>query len=157
MGDLSTDKVVACLKRVGAESRERKGGVSGITVEPAARALVNDLDRHPHAFVLACIAHRQTKADIAWSLPHAIRQTAGDFEFDTLRQLPKSKWAEVLGSSGHRLATEMGRLLPAAVRHIGDRYGGLPRVSGPMGAAGPPWPDGFWPLTVLVRRSPTWR
>ena len=56
MGDSSADKVVACLKRVGAESRERNGGVSGITVEPAARALVNDLDRHPHAFVLACIA-----------------------------------------------------------------------------------------------------
>ncbi len=74
--------------------------------------------------MLACIADRQTKADIAWSLPHAIRKTAGDFEFDTLRQLPKSKWAEVLGSSRHRLATEMGRLLPAAVRHIGDRYGG---------------------------------
>ena len=124
MGDSSANEVVACLKRVGAESRERKGGVSGITVEPDARDLVNALNRHPHAFVLACIADRQTKADIAWSLPHAIRKTAGDFEFDTLRQFPKSKWAEVLGSSGHRLATEMGRLLPAAVRHIGDRYGG---------------------------------
>jgi len=120
----SVDDVVTRLKRLGADWRARKRGVSGIDVEPAARALVNDLDGHPHAFVLACIADRQTKADIAWGLPHAIREAAGDFEFDTLRQLPASKWASVLASSGHRLATEMARLLPAAIRHIGGRYGG---------------------------------
>lgn len=49
VGYLSVDDVATCLKRFGAESRERKGGVSGINVEPAARALVNDLDGHPHA------------------------------------------------------------------------------------------------------------
>ena len=124
VGYSSVDDIVICLKRCGAEYRERKGGVSGINVEPAALALVNDLDGHPHAFVLACIADRQTKADIAWNLPHAIRRAVGDFEFDTLRQLKKSEWASVVASSGHRLATVMERLLPAAVRHIGDRYGG---------------------------------
>ncbi|WP_419939513.1 hypothetical protein [Candidatus Palauibacter sp.] len=30
----------------------------------------------------------------------------------------------MLASSGHRLGAEMARLLPAAIRHIGDRYGG---------------------------------
>ena len=124
VGYLSADEVVTLLKRFASESRERKGGVSGIHVEPAARALVNDLDGHPHAFVLACIADRQTIADIAWNLPHAIREAVGDFEFDTLRQLQKSEWAAVLASSGHRLATKMERLLPAAIRHIGDQYGG---------------------------------
>ena len=121
---LPVDDIVTCLKRLGAESREPKGGVGGIKVKPAARDLVNDLDGHPHAFVLACIADRQTPADIAWNLPHAIREAVGDFEFDTLRQLPKSKWASVLAASGHRLATKMESLLPAAIRHIGDRYGG---------------------------------
>ena len=122
--DLSVDRVVSCLKRFGAESLERKGGVSGINVAPAARALVNDIERYPHAFVLACIADRQTKSDIAWRLPHAIREAAKGFEVDTLRRLPKSAWASVLASSGHRLASEMERLLPAAIGHIGDRYGG---------------------------------
>lgn len=118
--DLSADDVVTCLKRCS----ERKGGISGIDVKPAALALVKDLDGHPHAFVLACIADRQTRGDIAWNLPHAIREAAGDFEFDTLKQLPKSKWAEVLASSGHWLGNDMGRLLPEAIRHIGDRYDG---------------------------------
>ena len=30
----------------------------------------------------------------------------------------------MLADSGHRLATKLERLLPAALRHIGDRYGG---------------------------------
>ncbi|WP_419939522.1 hypothetical protein [Candidatus Palauibacter sp.] len=54
-----------------------------------ARALVNDLERYPHAFVLACIADRQTKADIAWGLPYAIREAASGFDLDTLLRLPK--------------------------------------------------------------------
>ena len=124
LADLPVAQVVSRLKRLGAESLERDGGVSGINVEPAARALVNDLERYPHAFVLACIADRQTKADIAWSLPHAIREEAGGFELDTLLRLEEGVWASVLADSGHRLATKMAPLLIAAIRHIADRYGG---------------------------------
>lgn len=116
--------MVSRLKLFGAESIEREDGVSGIEVEPAARDLVNDLEGYPHAFVLACVADRQTKADIAWGLPYAIRETAGGFDVDTLLGLEKDTWASVLASSGHRLATKMEQLLPAAIRHIRDRYGG---------------------------------
>ena len=112
------------LKRFGKASRKPERGIAGITVERAALDLVNDLDRYPHAFVLACIADRQTKAEIAWSLPHTIRRAAGDFEFKTLAGLQESIWSSVLASSGHYLATKMVRLLPAAVRHIGDEYDG---------------------------------
>ncbi len=63
--------IISHLKQFGADSLEPGYGGSGINVEPAARDLVNDIEHYPHAFVLACIADRQTKADIAWSLPHA--------------------------------------------------------------------------------------
>ncbi len=121
---MTVDDIVSRLKRFGAESLEPGIGVSGIDVEPAARALVNDLERYPHAFVLACIADRQTKADIAWGLPHAIREAASGFDLDALLRLPEEEWASVLASSGHRLGTEMARLLPAAAWRIRDRYGG---------------------------------
>ena len=125
LADLPTNRIVSRLKRFGEDSLEPEPGVSGIpTVESAARALVNDLKRYPHAFVLACIADRQTQADIAWSLPHAIRKAAGDFEFQTLARLPRRVWSSVLERSGHRLATDMERLLPAAIQLIDDRYGG---------------------------------
>ena len=121
---MPVDDIVSRLKRFGADSIKREDGVSGIDVEPAARALVNDLERYPHAFVVACIADRQTKSDIAWSLPHLLREAAGGFDVDTLLELEKDKWTSVLVSSGHRLATQMERLLPAAIRHIRHRYGG---------------------------------
>ena len=135
---MPVDDIISRLKRFGEEEIKREDGVSGIKVGPAARALVNDIERYPHAFVLACIADRQTKSDIAWSLPHAIREAASGFEFDTLRRLPKSDWASVLASSGHRLGTQMERLLPAAIRHIRDRYcGDASRIwaNGSSGAA----------------------
>ncbi len=121
---MSVDQIVSRLKLFGAESIKREDGVSGINVEPAARDLVKDLERYPPAFVLACIANRQTKADIAWSLPHAIRKAARGFDVDTLLGLEKDTWTSVLASSGHRLATQMEQLLPAAIRHIRDKYGG---------------------------------
>ena len=122
--DVSVPQVISRLKRFGADSLERKGGVGGIDIEDDARALVNNLERYPHAFVLACIADRQTKADIAWRLPHLIHEAASGFEIDKLLRLTEREWASVLKSSGHRLATQMEQLLPASIRHIRDRYGG---------------------------------
>ncbi|MXW66227.1 MAG: iron-sulfur cluster loop [Gemmatimonadales bacterium] len=135
---MSVDQIVSRLKLFGAKSIEREEGVSGIDVEPAARDLVNDLERYPHAFVLACIADRQTKADIAWGLPHLIREAAGGFDINTLLGLEKDTWTSVLASSGHRLATKMEQLLPAAIRHIRDRYAGAASriwANGSSGAA----------------------
>ena len=34
-----------------------------------ANTLLNDLDHHPHAFVLACLVDRQDTAERAWMLP----------------------------------------------------------------------------------------
>lgn len=132
LGPLGGDSILAeidrtisrYLKRFGEDSLKQQRGISGITVERAALDLVNDLERYPHAFVLACIADRQTKAEIAWSLPHAICKAVGDLEFKTLAGLQGSVWSSVLGSSGHRLAAKMERLLPAAIRRIGDMYDG---------------------------------
>lgn len=121
---MPVDDIISRLKGLGTDSIKREYGVSGINVEDDARDLVNDLERYPHAFVLACIADRQTISDIAWGLPHAIRKAASGFKVDTLLGLEQSVWASVLKSSSHRLATQMERLLPAAIRHIRDGYGG---------------------------------
>lgn len=120
----AVDRIVSGLRRFGEDSIEGERGVSGINVDPAARALVEKIERYPHAFVLACIADRRTNADIAWSLPHLVREAAGGFDVDTLLALPENRWTAALASSGHPLATELTQRLPAALRHIRDRYGG---------------------------------
>lgn len=124
VADSPVGRIVSELKRCGRDSLELKDGISGIHIGAAAHALVNDLACHPHAFVIGCIADRKVDSDIAWRLPHEIREAAGDFEFETLLRLQKSVWSSVLASSGHPLASEMERVLPAAIRLIGDRYNG---------------------------------
>ena len=120
--DPPVGRIVSELKQVGEDALRQKDGISGIHIGADAHALVNDLARHPHAFVIGCIADRRVQADIAWRLPHKIREAAGDFSFETLLRLDKSVWSSVLASSGHPLASAMERVLPAAIRLIGDRY-----------------------------------
>ena len=122
--DPPAGRIVSELKRFGRDSLEQKDGISGIDIGAAALALVNDLARHPNTFVIGCIADRWGQSYIAWRLPHKIREAVGDFEFDTFFRLRKSVWSSVLASSGHRLASEMERGLPEAIRLIGDRYCG---------------------------------
>lgn len=122
--DSQSDRIVSQLKQFGDDSLEQKGSISGLDSGLASHALVNDLERYPHAFVLGCIADRQVKAAVAWRLPHLIREAAGDFEFETLAELPERVWSTALERSGHRLAREMQRLLPAAIQLIRERYRG---------------------------------
>lgn len=136
--DALADCIVSHLRQFGEESLRQNASIFSANIEPAADALVSDIERYPHAFVLGCVADRRVRAEIAWSLPLAIREAAGDFEFETLARLPKNTWSSVLESSGHRLANEMERLLPAAIEHIGDRYDGDAAkiwVAGSSGAA----------------------
>jgi hypothetical protein len=46
------------------------------TGNAAADNLLNDLDAHPHAFVLACVMGRQIKAEKAWVIPYRIADTS---------------------------------------------------------------------------------
>ena len=38
--------------------------------------LLNDLDNHPHAFVIACLMDQQSKAEQAW-LPQVLKRCTG--------------------------------------------------------------------------------
>ena len=121
--DALTSCIVSRLKRFGQDSLQQNTDMFG-KIEPAAHALVTDIERYPHAFVLACIADRRAPFKIAWGLPQRIREFAGGFEFERLARLPRSGWSSVLRSSGHPLANAMERFLPAAIEYIGYRYDG---------------------------------
>ena len=122
--DSLTDCIVSRLKRFGKDSLGQKGGVSGLKIGTSAHELVNDLEHYPHAFVLGCVADRRVNAEIAWGLPNLIREEAGDFNIETLERLSESAWSSALKRSGHPLAKEMRRLLPAAIQLIRYSYAG---------------------------------
>jgi endonuclease III len=90
---------------------------------PPADELLNDLDNHPHAFVIACILDRQVKAERAWIIPYRILEELGTFEFHQLRQLSLQEIGELLKGL-HRFPSEMSKNIHAALALIDKNYGG---------------------------------
>lgn len=92
----------------------------------AADELVKDLNGHPHAYVIACIMDRQYYAEKVWAIPYMLQQRLGSFEFPFLLQRSEGelKQAMLNPTKLHRYSNLMAASIYAAVRRIGDEYGG---------------------------------
>jgi len=93
---------------------------------PEADALLNDLERFPHAFVLACIMDRQVKAEKAWLIPYRIMEKIGGFSIDMLGALSKDEVNRLMTEPEplHRFATIMSANFFSAIQRIKRNYGG---------------------------------
>lgn len=96
------------------------------TEDDAADELLNDLQRHPHAFVLACIMDQQVPASKAWFVPYKLGQRLGSFEFEALAAWTEEEILEAMRrpTDLHRFPDRMGKFLYAAVRRIEAVYDG---------------------------------
>ena len=62
-----------------------------------ANTLLNDLENHPHAYVLGCIADFMVKAEGAWRVPYEMQQRLdGDLSIAALAGLSEQQLADVL-------------------------------------------------------------
>lgn len=93
---------------------------------PEADALINDLKRHPHVFVLGCIMDRQIKAEKAWRIPYEIHRRTATGSFRELAALSRTDIHEAMGDPPalHRLVNVMADNFYAAVRRIDTEYDG---------------------------------
>ena len=96
------------------------------TGEHEADELLNDLERMPHAFVLACVMDRQIKAELAWLIPYHFAQKLGSFEFRLLRELGHGRIEELMTKPAplHRFPSVMSECFYLGVELIGRTYGG---------------------------------
>ena len=96
------------------------------TPDSEANSLVNDLDDHPHAFVLACLMDRQIKAERAWQIPHDFMERTGSFDFGDLKvmSLKEVMAAFEMSPQLHRYSEIMAKVFFDGVRLIADRYQG---------------------------------
>jgi hypothetical protein len=78
------------LLGLGLEIFHAQKELNAFTKVPEADELLNDIDEHPHFFVLACIMDRQIKAERAWLIPYRIHKKIGDHSFQALSDLPLS-------------------------------------------------------------------
>lgn len=95
-------------------------------VPAAADELVKDLEGHPHAYVIACVMDRQVTAEKAWSIPYAMQQRLGSFEFPFLLEKSEQELEEAMlhPIPLHRFNAVMATSMHAAIHRISDEYGG---------------------------------
>ena len=102
-----------------------RGPVQFAKVGEADR-LLNDLDRHPHAFVIAFVMDRQVKAERAWLIPYAFAQKLGGFSMETLTRLSRAEIRDLMAEPAplHRFVETMSGHFWSAVQRIASDYAG---------------------------------
>jgi len=93
---------------------------------PEADALLNDLENHPHAFVLACIMDRQVKAEKAWVIPYRFAQKLGEFSIERLEKLSLREVNRIMSHPEplHRYIEIMSQLFHSGIQRIRGHYDG---------------------------------
>jgi hypothetical protein len=96
------------------------------TREPGADRLLNDLEDHPHAFLLASLGLRQIKPERAWLLPYLVRERLGSFEMEALTPLSEADWLALLRNVDRQNRTPVttARSMHRGVTRIEASYGG---------------------------------
>ncbi|MDI7268102.1 MAG: HNH endonuclease [Myxococcota bacterium] len=96
------------------------------TEVPEADKLLNDLDHHPHIFVLGCLMDRQAKAEKCWLAPYEFGRRIGSFEMGVLAGLSERKVRSVFGQRPalHWMVKKMAPILHAGIQKIACDYRG---------------------------------
>jgi endonuclease III len=87
--------------------------------------LLNDLERFPHAFVLACVMDRQMKAERVWQIPYEVSLSLSSFDMSRLVQVDLQELKMVFQSKSlHRFPELMAENFHSTVHKITDEYDG---------------------------------
>jgi len=89
-------RIAAALLRFDEQTADDAGGFI-LNRRNKAHALIFDLKKTPHAFVIGCVLDQRIPAEKAWAGPHKLAQRIGDFSFPTLRRLKQKDWKKYLG------------------------------------------------------------
>jgi endonuclease III len=86
---------------------------------------LNDLESHPHIFVLACLMDQQIRAERAWRIPYQVGQAIGNLSFSAFRALNLDTLTQIFHSNGlHRFNDKMADVFYRALQRIEIEYGG---------------------------------
>lgn len=90
-----------------------------------AHNLINNLEKYPHAYVLACLMDRQIKAEKAWEIPFKIKKQLGSFELNQIISNNEEFYSKLFQKHKlHRLTSEMGKIFYRGAMRIKEEYAG---------------------------------
>jgi len=99
--------------------------VIDFVTNPYINTLLNDIECHPHAYVLACLMNRQITAEKAWAIPYKVKEALGSFEIDVLGSQSLEFYKELFVSQSlHRFSLKMAEVFHSAIHHIQENYDG---------------------------------
>lgn len=92
----------------------------------ATDTLLNDLEGHPHAFVIACLMDRQTKAEKAWTVPYELGKRIGTHDIAKWAELSLEDLSRAMKEPTplHWMHDEMGETIHEAIARIMSAYEG---------------------------------
>lgn len=86
---------------------------------------LNDLKKHPHAFVLACLMDRQIKAERAWRIPYLVCKEFNSFSIADLANIKLRDYIVLFETMKlHRFNNTMAEIFFKAVLRIKNVYNG---------------------------------
>lgn len=137
-------QLVRCLVDEGTELLAQPRQAAVFAYDPAADAILNDIDQHPQAFVLGCLANRMGKAQQAWKVPLRLRERFGTLDIAALARKTEADWLRVARRPTpiHRRPELIANVLRLGVQRLQDSY---------EGDAARIW-DGTPPSATVVRR-----
>jgi endonuclease III len=87
--------------------------------DKAADCLLNDLEKNPQAFVLACLMDRRVDARRAWLIPYEISKELGDFSLATLLEPSLNRYKSIFNKKSlHRYNDDMAEIFYLAIEKI---------------------------------------
>ncbi len=101
-------------------------GLADDTGVPEANRLLNDIHKHPHLFVLGCLAQVMVSAKKAWLMPYEMGNRLGGHSFDHMAAHSKTKILEAISRPEPLLPffQNMGERVFLALKRIREEYVG---------------------------------
>ena len=91
----------------------------GFTDNKKTNTLLNDIEKNPHVYLLACLMDRQIKAEKAWAIPQKIFDILGTHNFNELEKIEKEKFTEIFEKNKlHRFNSEMANVFYQGIHDI---------------------------------------
>lgn len=120
------NKIVTRLISKGVEIFRSQPTLINFTGNNSANLLLNDINDHPHAFVLACIMDKQVRAETAWMIPYRIATKLGSFKFHILEKLTEENVKDLMTCPEllHRFPEKMSAEFFKAIQTINIKYNG---------------------------------
>lgn len=91
-----------------------------------ADELINDIEKFPHAYVLACLMDRQQPAERCWVIPYRFKEKLNSFDFVMLEKLSLGEVLDLMSKPQplHRFSEKMAGIFFSAIQDIREKYNG---------------------------------